>query len=216
MIRTIVDEDRKRCQFMSRKATKKKKVQKKNTNDSWMFAMLLSVFCILAVSLKTYQFHLMNTSLSFSVFVIPILVFISNYITKKYGFSDSFKSILIASLIVVAFLILIQDLTNRKLILLDIILPFIIYFISLFLNLAIYYYNLINMDEHKLLTYFNYIFTLMIYYLLYLLYSHNYIITNSFWKEYFISIIIGGILSFGAIYIDSKIVRGIPKNKKVS
>ena len=84
MINSIIRKDRKRCKFMSKK-TIKKKVEH---NDSWMFAMLLSVICILAIALSSFHFHLLNTSLSFSIFVIPVVIFTSNYITKEYGFSD--------------------------------------------------------------------------------------------------------------------------------
>ena len=213
MINTIVRKDRKRCKFMSKNAIKKKK-KKVEHNDSWMFAMLLSVICILAVALSSYHFHLLNTSLSFSIFVIPVVIFTSNYITKEYGFSDSLKSILIACLIIVAFSILIKDLVNQRLIHFDILLPFIIYFVSLFVNLAIYYYDLINFGAHKVLTYLNYVFTFAVYYLFYLLYFHNYTITNNFWKEYFISIGVGALIAIFGVYVDSKIKRGLHNVKK--
>ena len=213
MINSIIRKDRKRCKFMSKKTIKKKK-KKVEHNDSWMFAMLLSVICILAIALSSFHFHLLNTSLSFSIFVIPVVIFTSNYITKEYGFSDSLKSILIACLIIVAFSMLIKDLVNQKLVLFDILLPFIIYFVSLFVNLAIYYYDLINFGAHKILTYLNYVFTFAVYYLFYLLYFHNYTITNNFWKEYFISIGAGALIAIFGVYIDSKIKRGLDVGKK--
>lgn len=194
--------------------SKKKRKKKECYNDSWMFAMLLSTICILSVALNSYHFHLFGISLSFSVFAIPVVIFTSNYITKEYGFSDSLKSILISCLMIVAFSILIKDLVNQKLVLFDVLLPFFIYFVSLFINLAIYYYDLINFGLHKILTYLNYVFTFAVYYLFYLLYFHNYVITSNFWSEYFISIMIGIILAIFGVYIDSKIKRGIVKTKK--
>lgn len=199
---------------MSKKSIKKKKKKVEYNDDLWMFAMLLSVICILAVTLNSYHFHLLNTSLSFSILVIPVVIFTSNYITKEYGFSDSLKSILIACLIIVAFSMLIKDLVNQKLVLFDILLPFIIYFVSLFINLAIYYYDLINFGSHKVLTYLNYIFTFAVYYLFYLLYFHSYTITNNFWKEYFISIAAGALIAIFGVYVDSKIKRGLHNVKK--
>ena len=214
MINTIIVKDTKRCKFMSKKSIKKKKKKVEYNDDLWMFAMLLSVICILAVTLNSYHFHLLNTSLSFSILVIPVVIFTSNYITKEYGFSDSLKSILIACLIIVAFSMLIKDLVNQKLVLFDILLPFIIYFVSLFINLAIYYYDLINFGSHKVLTYLNYIFTFAVYYLFYLLYFHSYTITNNFWKEYFISIAAGALIAIFGVYVDSKIKRGLHNVKK--
>lgn len=199
---------------MSRKPTKKKKTVKKNKNkkdynDSWMFAMLLSVTCLLATSLKSYTFSLFSIKVTFAVFVVPIIIFISNYITKKYGFKDSLKAILISALMMTAFLILIEDLTNRKLVFMEIIGPFITYFISLFINLAIYYYTLTNMNSHKIMTFINYLFTIVINYLLYLLFFYNMVMSSKFWYEYFLSVVISAVMSIVLIYLDSKIKRGI-------
>ena len=56
---------------------------------------------------------------SLYIFVIPFILFISDYITKKYGFKETLYGILVSSLIIVTFLVLIKDLTNQKVIVLD-------------------------------------------------------------------------------------------------
>lgn len=194
---------------------KKKKKKKKNLepNDSFLLAMLLSTISILAVSLKDYNFTLLNTEVTFSVFVVPIVLFVSNYITKKHGFKTALQSILMSSLIIIAFLFLIKDLVNQEIVLIEVIGHFVSYFICLFINLSIYYYILINFKENSFLIYFNYIFSIVIHHLIYLLFLHNMVITDNFWNEYFISIIIQGILIIGLVLMDSKIERGIKKVK---
>lgn len=198
------------------KTNKKRGKSKKNEivqNDSLLFTMLLSTMSILAVALKDYTFSLGNMQITFSIFVMPLIIFISNYITKKYGFKVSLQAILISSLIIVAFIILIKDLVNQKMIMLEIIGHFISYFVSLFINLSIYYYILINFKENEFLVYFNYIFSIVIHHLIYLLFLYHMVITDNFWNNYFIAIAIQAIMVIGLVVFDRKIERGIKKTK---
>ena len=196
----------------------KKKVSKKEQikNDSFMFVMLLATMSILAVALRDYYFNIKSISITFSIFVIPFILFISNYITKKYGFKISLQGIFISALIIVTFLVLMKDLTNQQVILLELLGYFFSYFISMFINLAIYYYIILNFENNIILTYINYIFSLIINHLMYLIFLHNMIMTNKFWQGYFISIIIESIISIGLALIDGKISHGRRKKKKIS
>lgn len=196
----------------------KKKVSKKEQikNDSSMFVMLLATMSILAVALRDYYFNIKSISITFSIFVIPFILFISNYITKKYGFKISLQGIFISALIIVTFLVLMKDLTNQQVILLELLGYFFSYFISMFINLAIYYYIILNFENNIILTYINYIFSLIINHLMYLIFLHNMIMTNKFWQGYFISIIIESIISIGLALIDGKISHGRRKKKKIS
>ena len=119
----------------------KKKTKKKETiqNDSFIFIMLLATISTLAVALKDYTFSMIGINITFSIFIIPFILFTSNYITKKYGFKETLYGILISSLIIVTFLVLIKDLTNQRVIVLELLGYFFSYFISMFINLSIYY-----------------------------------------------------------------------------
>ncbi len=196
--------------------TKNKKTSKKKKNiknDSFILAMLLSTVSILAVALKDYSFHLGDLQITFAVFAIPIILFISNYITKKYGFKTSLQAILVSSLIIVAFIILIKDLVNQRIILLEVVGHFVSYFVSLFINLSIYYYILINFRENQFLIYFDYMFSIVIHHMLYLLFLYRMVITDHFWNHYFGMIAIEGIFAIVLVMIDKKIERGIKKEK---
>lgn len=196
--------------------TKNKKTSKKKKNiknDSFILAMLLSTVSILAVALKDYSFHLGDLQITFAVFAIPIILFISNYITKKYGFKTSLQAILVSSLIIVAFIILIKDLVNQRIILLEVVGHFVSYFVSLFINLSIYYYILINFRENQFLIYFDYMFSIVIHHMLYLLFLYRMVITDHFWNHYFGMIAIEGICAIVLVMIDKKIERGIKKEK---
>lgn len=188
---------------------KKKEIEK---NDSFLFSMLLATISVLAVALKDYNFSLGDFEISFAVFVIPIVFFMSNIITKKFGFKISLQSILISSLILVAFVLLIKDLVNQKIMAVEIFGNFISYFVSLIINLSIYYYILIHFKENVFLVYFNYIFSFIIYHMIYLLFLHHMVVTDQFWNHYFISVALQAILSILFVVLDHKVRRGIKKN----
>lgn len=192
-----------------RKTTKKKKEE--FSNDSFMLTMLLTVTCLLLTSLKAYQFTLFDQTLTFSVLILPIVIFISNYITKKEGFKNSLYSVIISSLMVVAFLLLIENLTNQKANVLEIFGYSLSCFVSLFINLSIYYYILINMSYKSIMIGLNYMFTIVLNSFIHLLFFNKLALTNSFWGQFTIVIIIQFILSIILICFDRKIERGIEK-----
>lgn len=192
-----------------RKTTKKKKEE--FSNDSFMLTMLLTVTCLLLTSLKAYQFTLFDQTLTFSVLILPIVIFISNYITKKEGFKNSLYSVIISSLMVVAFLLLIENLTNQKANVLEIFGYSLSCFVSLFINLSIYYYILINMSYKSIMIGLNYMFTIVLNSFIHLLFFNELALTNSFWGQFTIAIIIQFILSIILICFDRKIERGIEK-----
>lgn len=187
----------------------KKKRKEEFSNDAFMLTMLLAVTCILATSLKTYQFVLFQHTLTFSVFILPFIIFLSNYITKKQGFKNSLYSIIISTLMVVAFLLLIENLTNQKADVLEIFGYSISYFVSLFINLSIYYYILINMSYKSIMIGLNYMFTIILSSFIHLFFFYDLALTKSLWIEFFISIVIQFIISIILIYFDTKIERGI-------
>lgn len=192
-----------------RKTTKKKKEE--FSNDAFMLSMLLAVTCVLATSLKAYEFTLFNHTLTFSLLVLPIIVFISNYITKKQGFKNSLYSIIISTLMIITFLLLIENLTNQKANVMEILGYSISCFVSLFINLAIYYYILINMSSKSIMIGINYIFIMILNSFLNLIFFHELALTNDFWAEFTIAIIIQIIMSTILVYLDMKIERGIEK-----
>ncbi len=192
------------------------KVKKnKSSNDAYMLCMLLSIVSILAVILKDYFFKIGNIDMTYSSLVLPFILFISNYITKKYNVKTSLQSILISSLMIVTFLILIKDLTNQPIVILDLVGNFLSYFISLVIHLFIYYYILTNFKENALLIYFNYIFSMLMHQFIYLLFLYQLVSTSVFWNNYFISLVIQSIISIFLVVIDSKIKRGEEKIKKI-
>lgn len=194
-----------------KRKSKKKLTKKEVENEFLMFAFLLSTISILATALKSYTFPLLGCNISFSVFILPCILFTSNYITKKFGFNYSFKATIIATLVIIAFIILIEDLIGKQLDFVEIGSQSISYFISIFINSAIYYYIISNMEikRNGILVYFSYIFSMFINHMIYMLFTMNMIVTDTFWQIYFTSVMIEAVISIALVIYDEKIKRGI-------
>lgn len=204
-----VSKDLKRVKKSEKK--KKKLDQKEIENDFLLFCFLLSTFAMLTSALQKYSFPISGYSISFSIIIFPSLIFISNYITKKFGFKRSFLSIVISSLVIIAFVILIQDLLGKRIDLIEIGANCLSSFVSLIINLWIYYYIVINIEPRyeSIWTYIGYIFAIAINHIIFMLFSTNMVVVDHFWISYFISIIIEAIVSILFVYFDHRIKRGI-------
>ena len=194
------------------KNNRKKKVTKKEIeNEFLLFTFLLATISVLATSLKSYTFLLFGLNITFSVFVLPCILFISNYITKKEGFKNSLYAVIISTLMVKAFLFLIENLTNQKANVMEILGYSLSNFVSLFINLAIYYYILINLSYKSIMVELNYMFAFILNSFINLLFLNNLAFTNNFWGQFKIAIVIQFIISIVLVCFDRKIERGIEK-----
>ena len=66
-----------------------------------------------------------------------------------------------------------------------------------------------EIKREGILIYFSYIFSMFINHIIYMLFTYNMIVTDSFWGVYFISVIIESVISIGLVWYDTKIKRGI-------
>ena len=185
----------------------KKKVNKKEqfNDDAFWLTMLLSVTSVLLTLLNSYEFIIFNQHLAFSLIVIPIVVFINNYITKKHGFKNSLISIIISTLMIVSFLLLIENLTNQKADMIEIFGYSISYFTGIFVNLLVFYYISTKMSSKTFMLGLNYVFAIALNSFLQLLFFNEMVLTSGLWMQFIISIIIEFIISLALIYLNRKI-----------
>lgn len=192
-----------------KKKTMAEKKKEQYSNDFFMLTMLLSVTAVLSTALKAYEFNLFNQTLVFSFLVFPFIIFISNYITKRHTFKESLFSIVISSLMMIAFLLLIDNLTNQRADILEIFGYLVSYFGSMFINLVIYYYIITNMTPKSIMIGLNYMFTIVLNSFLHLLFFNDLILSDSLWIQFTISIVVQFVISIFLVFIDRKIERGV-------
>lgn len=180
-------------------------------NDCWMYILLLTTLVILLESIKSYMFNISGVYLTYSVFLLPLVYFIANYITKKYGYKKTVAAISISAVMSIGFVAIMSFALGKKLILSSLSGQFCGYVISQFVNLTIYTFLLNNTESPGILAFLTYLFSLIIYYMFYTLIYLNMIILDNFWAGYLLTIAIQFIICIPITIIDKKVKRGRAK-----
>ena len=175
----------------------------------WVYVLLLSTIVILAQSLKDYTFSFDNVTLTYSIFIIPIIYFVTNFITKKYGYSKSIIGISISGVALVVFSFLMSFVIGQDFNFYDICGGFCGYVIMQFVNLTIYQYILLNTTGSFILIYLTYLFAFVVNYLFYTLIYMNLLVFDNYWISYFATLILQGIMCFLLVFFDVNMKRGI-------
>ena len=130
-----------------------KEVLEVEQEGCWVYILLLSTIVILAHSLKDYTFSFDNITLTYSIFILPVIYFVTNYITKKYGYAKSVVSIAMSGLLLVLFSIIMSFVIGKSFNFYDISGEFCGYVVSQFVNLTIYQFLLVNTTGSFILIY---------------------------------------------------------------
>jgi uncharacterized PurR-regulated membrane protein YhhQ (DUF165 family) len=184
------------------------KKNNKDKNDSWLYILLLTTLLILTESLKNYNFEVMGVKLTYALFLLPIAYFLIDYIAKKYDYKKAIAAIAISAVIFTSFSFIMAYFLNSSYILRSISGEFCAYVVSAFVNLTIYMFLLNNTESPQVLVLFNYVFSLVVYYMFYTLIYLNMIMFDTYWIGYFITLSIQLFICIGLSIIDKKVKRG--------
>lgn len=185
-----------------------KKSKKDSYDDSWMYILLLTTITILAYSLSTYTFKIAGVSLTYSIFLLPVLYLIANYITKKYCCEKAVLAIVISSISIVIFTLIMNFAMGKSTSISVFTGSFCALVVSHLVNLLIYRFLNSNTEAPFLLVLLNYLFALVTFYAFYTLIYLNMIILDDYWLGYFITLVIQTIMCIGLAYLDKKIKLG--------
>lgn len=186
-----------------------KKTQPVTTEGWWVYILLLSTVVILAQSLKGYKFSFENVTLTYSLFILPVIYFITNYIAKKYGYGKAIVGISVSGVVMVLFGLIMSFATGQGFSFYDICGEFCGYVVSQLINLTIYEFLLNNTTCPFILMFLTYIFSLVVFYLFYTLIYMNVLVFDNYWISYFSALIFQGIVCLMLTFFDSNIKRGI-------
>lgn len=213
----MAEETVKKVKNRGRKVPKKYESLKKEKEEVleveregwWVYILLLSTIVILAQSLKDYTFSFDNVTLTYSIFILPIIYFVTNYITKKYGYGKSVIGISVSGVVLVLFSMIMSFAIGKSFSFYDICGGFCGYVISQFVNLTIYQFLLVNTTGSFVLIYLTYLFAFVVYYLFYTLIYMNLLVFDNYWISYFSTLILQGLVCFLLTFFDVNIQRGI-------
>lgn len=188
---------------------KKNEVLELEQESFWIYIFLLSTIVMLAHSLKDYTFSFDNITLTYSIFILPFIYFITNYITKKYGYTKSIMGISVSGVVLVLFGLIMSFVIGGNFSFYDIAGEFCGYVISQFVNLTIYQFLLVNTQENFILIFLTYIFAFVVNYLFYTLIYMDLLVLNEYWVAYFSTLLLQGIIAFLLTFFDINIKRGL-------
>lgn len=175
----------------------------------WVYVLLLSTIVILAHSLKDYTFYVENLSLTYSIFILPVVYFVTNYITKKYGYAKSVIGIAMSGLLLVLFSIIMSFVIGKSFNFYDISGEFCGYVVSQFVNLTIYQFLLVNTTGSFILIYLTYMFAFVVFYLFYTLLYMNLLVFDNYWTSYFSTLLLQGIICLLLTFFDVNTKPGL-------
>lgn len=181
-------------------------------NDSWIYIMLLSTIVILTESLKNYTFVL-TTKITYAIFLIPVILLITNFITKKYGYKRSLLAIAISTLSLIAFVAIMYFAIGINFSFSIVSGQVVGYLICQLVNLFIYCFLLNNTSSPYILVLINYLFALIAFYLAYTVMQADLVIGNKFWNGYFITLVIQLAEIIVITLFDKSIKRGLYSKK---
>lgn len=139
--------------------------------------------------------------------MIPFLFLINNYISKKFGYKKGLLSIIISSISVTLFIILMSFSLNK-------VFDFSIYkgellsyIISQLLNLIIYRYIQHNTKTSYPVVFLSYVFSLIIFHMVYTLSYLDTTILDGYWIRYLLNISIEVIVCICITILDKKVLK---------
>ena len=176
--------------------------------DNWIYGLLLSAVVILGQSLKNYTFQVENISLTYALFLLPIIYFLTNYITKKKGYKKAILAISVSGVAMVLFVAIMNICVGRGFDFYNVVGDFCGYLLSQLINLTIYQFLLDNTKPNFILIFLTYIFALVVFYLFYSLFYITTLSVDTYWVSYFSTLILQSMLIIVLTFIDLQIKRG--------
>ncbi len=196
-----------------RKGTVKKKVIEQEEVGVWVYILLLTAVTILGWVLSSFKFSIGKASLTIAIFAYPFRYFIANIITKKYGYKETLNAISYSSCLLLLFIIVASILGQQDIDYIPVTGELFGYMVSQMINLSIYYYLLMNTEGNKLTSLATYIFVMLVDNLVSMLFASRMIMVESFWRTYFVTILIQTIISIILIHFDERKIIAAPKKK---
>ena len=196
-----------------RKGTVKKKVIEQEEVGVWVYILLLTAVTILGWVLSSFKFSIGKASLTIAIFAYPFRYFLANIITKKYGYKETLNAISYSSCLLLLFIIVASILGQQDIDYIPVTGELFGYMVSQMINLSIYYYLLMNTEGNKLTSLATYIFVMLVDNLVSMLFASRMIMVESFWRTYFVTILIQTIISIILIHFDERKIIAAPKKK---
>ncbi|MBP3840762.1 MAG: hypothetical protein IK997_01400 [Bacilli bacterium] len=196
---------------MSRKSIQEIKEEQKVTikNLSIAYSFLLSALVIFLYSTHNVTINFMSSNLSIMSILFPTLYFLSCVTAKELGYKYGLKSVIISTIVLFFYGAFCNFFVTGNFNIYSIGVITLSYFTTQSICLSIYNYFMLNTRLPIFVVIFNYVFCCLVYNMIYMLFNYKMAITDEFWLEYFLAVILQAILSIVLAIFDSIVERGI-------
>ena len=173
-----------------------KKKQKQIEEPFWIYLFFLTSLAIFSSVLRGIKFDIDIYSISVCVFIYPMIFYILNVMTRKYGYHRSLEAIFISATIMILFMLISGFIFNKDIDTLTYLGLFTSYLLSSFLNLIIYYFLFMNTTVPKITLFTNYLFSIIVSEMVYLVLTLNGVLADDFWMVLLLEVGIQSIFAF--------------------
>lgn len=188
---------------MSGKKKKKESLRLEVKQLTYAYTFLLCAACIFVVSLKDFTFSIFQVSISYTIFILPILFFLIDLIIKEIGYKPAGIALLVSTIALYLSSVVVDMLFGVSFSFLNYFGVSFAYLFSQFLNLSIYYYMIDNYKTPLFFVILNLIFSLLVHNMIAMLFSSGMVFTSTFWSNYTLVIILQFIICVVlAVFLD--------------
>lgn len=182
---------------------KRKKVEEQESLSIYIF--FLTALAIFVSVLRGITMDIDVYSISLSAFIYPVVFYVLNMITKKFGYHKGLEAMFISAGVMILFMLGSGFIFHKEITIMTYLGFFVSYVSSCFIDLIIYYYLFMNTVVPKIALFTNYLFVVMVNELIYLTFSLNGVLANDFWIVFVLEVGIQSVLAFiFTIYDHSK------------
>ena len=173
------------------------------------YTFLLCAIVIFLYSVRMLNLNYNGINLNCMSLLFPVVFSVANVTAKDLGYKYGIKAIIISTITLFFYGAFTNFLTTGNFEVSNMLVITLAYFVTQLICLSTYNYFLINTRLPIFIVVCNYIFSSLVYNMIYMLFNYQMAITNSFWLEYVLLILFQGILSIILAIFDSIVERGI-------
>lgn len=196
---------------MARKSLEKIKEEQKVTirQLSIAYSFLLSALIIFLYSTHNLNINFYDVNISIMNLLFPTLFFLSCVTVKELGYKYGLISVVISTVVLFFYGGFCNFFVTGNFNIYQIGVITLAYFTTQSICLSMYNYFLLNTRLPIFVVVSIYIFCCLVYNMIYMLFNYNMVVDSTFWLEYFLIIILQGVLSIVLAIFDSIVEMGI-------
>ncbi len=186
---------------------KEQEITVKQLFRTYTFLLCAALMFLYSARLIFFNYNQVNISVMSMLF--PALYFLSCAINKDLGYKEGVLAVVISTIVLLTYGSITNYFITGSFQFMSIISISLGYFMTQSVCLSIYNYFLVNTRLPIFIVIVNYMFCCLIFNMIYMLFNYRGAMTDSFWLEYILLVLIQIVFAIVLGIVDSAIERGI-------